>query len=99
MTREEMLNKLNGSVNDFFYLLRDMRGASLLNEKLVQFLVDLHCVDSSLINAQKVLHIFFAVACAVCVFETQNEFSAVGARKQVIKKRCSCCSYVQISAR
>ena len=61
MTREEMLNKLNGSVNDFFFLLRDMRGASLLNEKLVEFLVDLHCVDSSSVNAQKVLHIFFSL--------------------------------------
>lgn len=56
-----MLEKLNGSVNDFFYLLRDVRGASLLNEKLVPFLVDLHCVDSSSVNAQKVLHIFFSL--------------------------------------
>lgn len=61
MTKEEMLHKLNGSAKDFFFLLRDMRGASLLNEKLVEFLEKLKCVDPSSVNAQKVLHIFFSL--------------------------------------
>lgn len=61
MTKEEMLHKLNGSAKDFFFLLRDMRGASPLNEKLVEFLENLKSVDSSSVNAQKVLHIFFSL--------------------------------------
>ncbi len=62
MTREEMLKKLNSSANDFFDLLRDMRGTSLLNEKLVELLVDIHQDDQKYsINAQKVLHIFFSL--------------------------------------
>ena len=63
MTKEEMLEKLNGSVKDFFSLLCDMRGASPLNEKLVQLLVDLHQEKKGYsANAQKVLHVFFSLA-------------------------------------
>ncbi len=61
MTKQEMLEKLNGSANDFFNLLHDMRGASLLNEKLVSFLEDLQCIGSSSVNAQKVLHMFISL--------------------------------------
>lgn len=63
MTKKEMLEKLNGSVNDFFSLLCDMRGASLLNQKLVQLLVDFRQDKKKYsANAQKVLHIFFSLA-------------------------------------
>ena len=62
MTKEEMLEKVNGSAKDFFSLLCDMRGASPLNEKLVQLLVDLHQGKKGYsANAQKVLHIFFSL--------------------------------------
>lgn len=62
MTKEEMLEKLNGSAKDFFSLLCDMRGASPLNEKLVQLLVDLHQGKKGYsTSAQKVLHIFFSL--------------------------------------
>ena len=62
MIKEEMLEKLSGSVEDFFSLLCDMRGASPLNEKLVQLLVDLHQGKKGYsANAQKVLHIFFSL--------------------------------------
>jgi len=61
MNKEEMLEKLNGSVGDFFSLLCEMRGASALNEKLVQLLVDIHDKDFYSVNAQKVLHIFFSL--------------------------------------
>ena len=57
-----MLEKLNGSAKDFFSLLCDMRGASPLNEKLVQLLVDLHQGKKGYsTSAQKVLHIFFSL--------------------------------------
>ena len=57
-----MLKKLNGSVQDFFNLLCDMRGASSLNEKLVQLLADMHLDDRGYsADAQKVLHIFFSL--------------------------------------
>ena len=63
MTKEEMLEKLNGSAKDFFSLLCDMRGVSPLNEKLVQLLVDLHQGKKGYsTNAQKVLHVFFSLA-------------------------------------
>ena len=65
MTKNEMLEKLNGSVGDFFSLLCEMRGASALNEKLVQLLVDIHDKDFYSVNAQKVLHIFFSLAILV----------------------------------
>ena len=57
-----MLEKLKGSAQDFFSLLYDMRGASLLNEKIVKLLVDM-CQDDNRYsaNAQKVLHIFFSL--------------------------------------
>lgn len=62
MTKEEMLEKLNGSAKDFFSLLCDMHGASPLNEKLVQLLVGLHQGKKGYsANAQKVLHIFFSL--------------------------------------
>ena len=38
----------------------------------------------------KILHVFFIVAGAVCVFQTKNEFSAFRACIKIIKK---CCAY------
>ena len=62
MTREEMRKKLDGSVQDFFNLLCEMRGTSLLNEKLVEFLADVRQDDNGYSTAaQKVLHIFFSL--------------------------------------
>ena len=56
-----MLEKLNGSVSDFYSVLCDMHGASPINGKLVQLLVDIHGKDFYSVNAQKVLHIFFSL--------------------------------------
>ena len=63
MTKEEMRKKLDGSVQDFFNLLCEMRGTSLLNEKLVEFLADVRQDDERYsAAAQKVLHMFFSLA-------------------------------------
>ena len=37
----------------------------------------------------QVLNVFFIVACAVCVFETENEFTALASCIKIVEKCCS----------
>ena len=60
--KEEMVKQLNGSAGDFFSLLLNMRGTSPLNERLVQFLTDVHQGKTYSLAAQKVLHLFFSLS-------------------------------------
>ena len=62
MIKTELLEMLNGTENDFFTLLLKMRGASPLNEKLVQLLSSLHQGKPFSVNEKKVLHIFFSLS-------------------------------------